>query len=588
MTTIPQPQSGGRLRRLPIAAIIAAVLVIVLITTLAVRFLATRPADPLAGASTATVARGNLTLGVSATGNVEPRAAANLAFASVGGRVSQVLVAEGDAVAAQAPLVELDARELTAQVAAAKANLAVAQADLQALRTGATPAQIAEAQAQVRAAQGSLTQTQGSVTEADLRAAQAQVEQARAALAKLEAGPQSDARTRAQAALIEARADLDRQRTALAAAKEDARAGIDQRANALREAQAAYSAAYWDNEYVKEHGTDPRSGQTLSDIAKHDFADKLDRAQRTLADAEAGVAQAQSAYDTARQNEASGLTSAQARVESAQADLDKLLAGAEADQLAAARATLASAEANLARITGAQRTGALAAQRANLDAAQARLSQISGDPTTSDLARAEARVAQAQAQLDQAQIRLDDATLRAPFAGTVAAVNLAPGEAVSAQQAPVTLIDTSHYLIRVTVDEVDIGKINVGQAVSVLIDALGTPNLDGKVLRVEPLPKSDSAVTAYLVTVEIDPSGRNLKPGMTASATIVADSRSDVLTLPAAAVHGAGDSATVDVVVTGADNKPTVEQRAVTVGLRTSERVEILSGLSAGEQVVIK
>lgn len=585
MTTVSRPRSG---RRLPITITVAVVLVIAAIATFAIRAVTSRPANPLDGASTATVTRGNLTLGVSATGNVEPRTQADLAFASAGGRVSQVLVAEGDTVPAEAPLVELDARQLAAEVAAAQANLDVAKADLQALRDGATPQQIAEAQAQVQAAQSNLTQTEGSVTAADIQSARAQLDQARAALAKLEAGPQSDARARAQSALTDARAELDRQRTALAAAKEDARAAIDQRANDLRDAQAAYSAAYWDNEYVKKNGTDPRSGQPLSDAAERDFADKLAQAQLAVTNAEAAVKQAQVDYETAKQNEISGLASAQARVESAQADLDKLLEGAEADQLASARAQVAAAQANLARLTGAQRAGAVAAQQANLEAAQARLAQLTGDPTSSDLARAEARVAQAQAQLDQAQIRLDDATLRAPFAGTVATVNVAPGETISAQTPPITLIDTTRYLVKVTVDEVDIGKVSVGQPVSVLIDALGGPDLSGKVLRVEPLPKGDSAVTAYLVTVEIDPAGRNLKPGLTASATIVADSRSDVLSVPAAAVHGQGEQATVSVAVTGADGQMTIEERPVTVGLRTSDKVEILSGLAEGEQVVIR
>ncbi|MBX0326427.1 efflux RND transporter periplasmic adaptor subunit [Oscillochloris sp. ZM17-4] len=588
MTSVPQPRSGGRSRRLPIAAIVAAVLVVAVIASLAIRNLATRPADPLAGASTAAVSRGDMSLGVSATGNVEPRTEADLAFISAGGRVSQVLVAEGDAVAAQTPLVELDTRQLAAEVAAASANLNIAKADLQSLRDGATPQQIAEAQAQVQAAQSNLTQTEGSVTAADLRAARAQVEQARASLAILEAGPKSDARTRAQTTLTDARAELDRQRSALSAAKEDARAAIEQRANALRDAQAVYSAAYWDNKHVQDNGTDPRTGRPLSDAAERDFSDALAQAQIAVTDAEAAVRQSQVDYETAKQNEISGLASAQARVETAQADLDTLLSGAEADELAAARANLARAEADLARLTGTQRAGAVGAQQANVEAAQARLSQLTGDPTSSDLARAEARVAQAQAQLDQAQIRLDDATLRAPFAGTVAAVNVAPGEIVGGQTPPVTLIDTTRYLVKVTVDEVDIGKVSIGQPVSVLIDALGGDSLSGTVLRVEPLPKSDSAVTAYRVTLEVDPSGRDIKPGMTASATIVADSRTDVLSVPAAAVRGEGAGATVSVAITAADGSVTVEDRPVTVGLRTSERAEILSGLAEGEQVVIR
>ncbi|WP_174842850.1 efflux RND transporter periplasmic adaptor subunit [Candidatus Oscillochloris fontis] len=588
MTTIPQPRPAGRLRRIPIAALVAAVLVIAAITTVVLRTLATQPSDPLADARLVTVSRGDLQLGVAATGSIEPRMQAELAFSGVSGRVAEVRVAEGDQVEAQAILMSLDSRQLATEVAAAQANLAVAQADLQALLNGATPEQVAEAQAQVRAAQGSLTQTAGSVTDADLRAARAQIEQARAALAALEAGPKTDARTQAQSAVTEAQAELDRQRNALAAAKENARATVEQRANALRDAQAAYSSAYWDNEHVKQYETDPRTGRTLNDAQMRDFADALARAELSLADSESALNQAQIAYDTTIQNEVSGLATAQARVTSAQANRDQLLVGAEADALARARADVARAEAELARLTGAQRSGTIAAQQANLDASQARLRQLTSDPTSSDLARAEARVAQAQAQLDQAQIRLDDATLRAPFAGTVAAVTVAPGEAISAQQAPITLIDTSRYLVKVTVDEVDIGKISVGQAVQVLVDALGGASLNGQVLRVEPLPKGDSAVTAYLVTLEVDPSERNLKPGMTASATIIAEQRSAVLHVPAAAVRGSGEQTSVQVVTTADDGQVSIEERPVQVGLRTADQVEILSGLSEGEQVVVR
>lgn len=588
MTSIPQPRSGGRLRRPPLAIIIAAVLIVAVLATLAIRAFTSGRVDPLAGSTLAPVSRGSLVLGVSATGQVEPRTQADLAFASGSGRVSQVFVAEGDTVASGATLVELDSRELAAQVAAADANLAIARADLASLQTGATSEQIAESQAQVRAAQGSLSQIRGSVTEADLRAARAAVEEARARVAKLEAGPKNDERTRATAALEEARANQDRQRSQLAAAKANAQAAVDQQANALRNAQSAYSTAYWDLEHVKADKTDPRTGKSLNDAEVQDFVSAFEQAQRNLADVEAALKQAQVDYETARQNEISGLSTAEAQVATAQADLDSLLQGAEADEMAGARAQLARAEADLARLTGAERNGSLTAQQANLEAAQARLAQLTADPTTSDLARAEAKVAQAQAQLDQARIRLDDATLRAPFAGVVAAVSVAPGEAVGAQTVPVTLIDTGRYLVKVTVDEVDIARVAVGQPVDVLIDALGSPSLPGTVRRIEPLPKGESAVTAYQVTLEVDPSGRALKSGMTASATIVADRRDNVLSVPAAAVHTNAAISQVTVAVTGSDGRVTLEDRQVTVGLSNGEAVEILSGLAEGEQVVIR
>jgi HlyD family secretion protein len=587
MTTIPQPRTTGRSRRPNFAIIIAAILVIAVVTTLVLRNFFARPADPLANAVTTSVTVDNLTLGVSATGQVEPRVQAELTFTGAAGRVSEVLVNEGDAVKMGDPLMRLDDRQLNAEVSAAEANLAVAKADLLAVQEGATPEQIAEAQAQVAAARGNLTQTQGSVTNADLVAARASVEEARARLNELLAGPKNDERTRAQTALTDAQAELDRQRNALSAAKEDARLAIDERANGVRNAQAAYETAYWDLDHVRRDETDPRSGRPLSDTEIRDFEAKFAQAERDLKDAEAALAQSQVDYETAKQNEISGLESAQARVNSAQADLDALLTGADADEVASARAQLARAEADLASLTSSARSGAINAGQANVAAAQARLDQLTADATTSDLARAEARVAQAEAQLEQTRLRLDDAMLKAPFDGVVAQINVAPGEIISAATAPLVLIDVARYLVKVTVDEVDIARVAVGQTVEVLIDALGAPALSGTVLRTEPLPSGDSAVTSYRVTVEIDPAGRELKPGMTASATIIADKRDSVLTIPVAAVRNEGANSLVTVIKVASDGTRIGEERSVKLGLRTGDSVEVLSGLTEGELVVL-
>lgn len=587
MTTVPQPTtSGRRSRRLNLAAIIAGLLVLALIATFAIRSFTSGGTDALDGASVAPVTLGDLTLGVSATGQVEPRRQAELAFAAAAGRVAEVLVVEGDPVRTDDALIKLDSRQLSAARDAAAANVARAEADLQAVREGATPEQLAEAEAQVRAAQGGLTQTQGSVSAADLTAARAAVEEARASLAVLEAGPKTNERTRATSALTEARADLDRQRSALAGAKEQARQLVETSANAVRNAQSAYSTAFWDLEHVRANETDPRTLRPLTSTQQQDFQVAFDQATRSLADAEAALVQADKDYAIAIQNEISGLQLAEARVATAQADLDRLLAGADSDALAAARARLARAQADLARLTGAERAGAVAAQSASLEAARARLDQLTADPSASDLARAEAALAQATAQLAQAQIQLDDATLRAPFDGLVASVNVAPGENVGAQ-APITLIDVSRFLVKVTVDEVDIARVSPGQPVEVLVDALGV-TLPGTVLRFDPLPQPGSAVTAYRVTVEIDPDELTLKPGMTASATIITERRESVLRVPAAAVRTQDGQELVGVVVTGADGQRTVEDRPVSLGLRTGDSVEITSGLAVGDEVVVR
>jgi HlyD family secretion protein len=586
MTALPQSRFGGRLKRPSWPVIIAAVLVIALIVTLVLRSTAFRPADALEDGTLVPVTRGDLVASISATGKVEPRQQAELSFGGATGRVSEVLVAEGDIVTKDAELVRLDARRLAAEVTAAEAALAQANADLQALKDGATPEQIAAARAEVAAAQGSLRQTEGSVTAADLQAARAEIDEARARLATLQGNPNTDTLTRDRSALTEAQANLDRQRSALSAAKEQADRAVEARANELRDAQANYEQALRDKQRALDDERDPRTGARLTDSGKEAYINAAATAERTMIDAEAALAQARIDYETTRQNEIAGLAEAEAKVAQAQSDLDTLLSP-NAEDLAAARAALASAEARLAQLSGAQRQGALDAQKGNLAAAQAQLDQLLADPQSSDLARAEAKVAQARAQLDQARIQLDEGTLRAPFAGTIAVVNVVPGEDVG-QQAPITLLDTSRYQIKVAVDEVDVARVAVGQPVDVLLDALGAPVLKGTVRRIAPLSQADNSVTAYEATIEVDLAGRPIKPGMTASASIISERREGVLRVPAQAVSTENGTSVVSVVTTDQDGKQQVTTQPVELGLRAGDQVEIRDGLSEGQQVLVK
>lgn len=584
MSTVPQARPRFRVPRLPLAATIAALLALAALVSFLAPRLVARTADPLAGGAAVAVTRGPLVAGIGATGQVEPRRQAELSFAGVTGRVAEVLVAEGDAVAAGQPLLRLDSGRLDAQLAQAESQLAEARADLQGLRDGATPEQVAAAEAQVAAARGALRQTEGSVTDADVRAARATLDEARARLATLGGSPNPDALTAARSALAEAQAALDQRRADLSAAKLDAERRVGDAANALRDAQAAFAAARDNLASVQVDGDDPLTGAPLTDAGERSYADAFERSQRDMANAEAALRQAQVGLDAARQGEITGLREAEARVSTAQAQLDALLRP-NPDAVAAARAQLASAEANLARLLGDQRAGALAAQQAQVASAEASLADLTSDPTASELARAEARVAAAGAGVELARIQLEDATLVAPFDGVVAAVNVTPGEEVG-QGAPVTLLDISRYTVTVTVDEVDVARVTPGQPVEVLIDALGAPALSGTVLRVAPQARAGSEVTSYEVDVEVDPSSRPVRAGMTASAMIVVERRDDALSVPAEAVRQEG-GAEVVTVVGEADGRTTLIARPVQTGAQIDGRVEIVGGLEAGERVLV-
>lgn len=585
MTSVSQSEPRRRLLRPAVPVIVAVLLVSAVVATLLLRDMFASP-DPLAEGTVVPVSSGELVAGVTATGAVEPQLSAELAFEGVGGIVREVAVFEGDTVLAGDLLVQLDTRELQTQLAQAEAALAVAQADVAALREGATAEELAEAEAQIEAARGSLTQVQGSVTSADIASARAAVTEAEARLAELQAGPRNDELTRAQTALADAQSSARQQRATLSAAKEQANRNVQTAANEVREAQSAYSTAYWDLQHVRNNETDPRTGRGLSDFEVQDFVVAFENAELRLANAEKALAQAQIDYERTMQDEISGIEQTDAQIARAQADLDELLSGPASDELAAAQAQLARARADLARLTSAERQGAIESQAANLAAAEARREQLLADPRASDLARAEARVAQAEAELARVQLSFDSATLRAPFAGTIAAVNVAPGEAISGAS-PITLIDESLFLVKVTVDEVDVTRVAVGQPVEVLIDALGAPALEGEVKRIEPQSQPDSAVTSYLVTVEIDPADRALRSGMTASATIIADSREDALTLPLRAVRNEDGRSLVTLVERDGEGNVTLVDREVETGLRSGDRIEIVSGLSTGDEVFI-
>ncbi len=586
MTTLSQAPTRRRFGRPPWPALIGVLVLLALIGLFLARRSMLQTEDPLQGATTALVTRTTLVDGISATGKIEPRMSADLAFPVNTGLIQDVLVEEGDSVARGTALIRLDERQIAAEAAAAEAALAQAQADLTRLQEGATPEEIAAAQAGVVAAQGSLLETQGQVTSTDIQAAQGAVEAAQERLTLLMAGPDNEDVTRARATLDQARANLERQRTMLSADKEAARLAIETQANQVREAQIAYSTAYWDLHYIAGSGQDPRELEDLTDAETRDFVNALDQAELELHNAEAALAQAQVAYDTAHQDEINGLAAAEADVAAAQSDLDQVLQGTDVDELAAARADLARAQADLARLQGLQREGALVREQGNLANAQARLEQLQADPRASDLARAEAAVARARAQLERASTDLDITTLRAPFAGVVSQVNVAPGETIG--QTPVlTLLDISRYKVVVQVDEVDVARVNVGQPVTVLIDALGEPPLDGTVRNIAPQSLQGQSVTSYEVTVQIAPGDRPIKPGMTASATIMAAEQAAALSVPVQAVRTENGQTVVSIVAYADDGTPLVTTQVVETGLQMGDQIEIRSGLEQGQEVVI-
>jgi HlyD family secretion protein len=469
---------------------------------------------------------------VIAEAKIVPIQSAELVFQTTG-TITAIMVNEGQEVAKDAPLARLDSREQELRVEQARADLVRARAAYAQLLEGATPETIAVAQASLAQATASLRQNEGSVTGLDIAAARSQRDAARAALARLEAGPKGTEVEQVRAARDQAQATLQTQRDSLSLAKTNAERQVQQAADALTQAQARYAQAKNNWDRIQDEDVDPiapetcnqQSGQcsdnTLNDAQREAYYSQYIQAEATMHQAEVAVQQAVAAYDTARQAEVSGIQGAEAQGRQAQATLDQLLAGADRDQIAAARATLAQAQAALDKLLGGQRAGQLDAARAGVQDAQARLNQLLAKPRKTELEIAEAQVTVAEIALKQAEVELARTTLRAPFAGTIAALNIDVGAIPSKEQPAVVLADVSVWQVETSdLTEVNVVDIHEGDLVTITFDALPGVELMGTINRIKPLGELYQGDMTYMVVVIPKQYDARLRWNMTATIAV--------------------------------------------------------------------
>lgn len=189
--------------------------------------------------------------------------------------------------------------------------------------------------------------------------------------------------------------------------------------------------------------------------------------------------------------------------------------------------------------------------------------------------------AAARAQLELVRTRVAYATVEAPIDGVVTEKHVEAGDVVSPQTRLFTLADVSTMVVRVGVSELDVVAVGVGDPVIVALDAFPDRSFRGRVRRI--FPTGDP--TTRLVPVEValnavDAEG--VRPGFLARVTFALGTRTGVLLVPASALVGGQGSESVFVV-----QDERAVRRTVTPGATSEGRVEIIRGLSAGEEVIV-
>jgi HlyD family secretion protein len=476
---------------------------------------------------------GNLSATASASGQLGPQREATLAL-GISGRVTDVRVKAGDRVAAGDVLVQLAADALQRAVRSAEQALAIQEANLAELEAEAAPEDIAAAEAAVASAQAQVeallegpSAEEIAAAEANVRAAEASVWAAAEQRDQVAAGASAAEIAAAEAQLIQAELQF-------------------------RQARDAHDA-------TMRCFTTPAGDEVCPAL---------------------GPAEEQTRYNMA---------AAEKNLESAQAALDRMLAGADENQLGAANANVSAAaaqrdaaQAQLDLLLVPSSEAQQASARAQLAQAEANLAALHAGASEERVAIARAQVEQAMISLEEALDNLANASLVAPFDGVVTAVYVEVGEFASGPA--VDLVDTGSMEVVLDVDEVDIGAISLGQEAVITLETWPDEELTAEVVSIAPKATAMAEIVTYQVHLRVEAGDLPLRTGMTANAELVTAQREGVLLVPNRAITADRSTGTYTVNRLEGD---AVSEVQVTIGLRDNRHTEIRGGLAEGDQVII-
>ncbi len=196
-----------------------------------------------------------------------------------------------------------------------------------------------------------------------------------------------------------------------------------------------------------------------------------------------------------------------------------------------------------------------------------------------DLQISKNNIKQKKAALADLKAKINDYVIHASFAGVIAKVNVKKGDSVSSGTALATLI-TRQKIAEISLNEVDMAKVKVGQKANLTFDAIENLNISGEVAEIDTIGTVSQGVVNYGVKIVFDTQDERVKSGMSVSVSIITDVKQNVLLVPNAAVKSNGEQY-IEVLENNVPRNQTVE-----TGLSNDTMTEIVSGLKEGEKVV--
>jgi HlyD family secretion protein len=469
---------------------------------------------------TTRVRRGNLIISVGGSGTLMPATQADLGFSS-GGEVSEMLVQVGDWVETGQVLARVDPAALERAVTGAEADLMVAQ--------------------------DNVDSAQNPYSQLDLDQAYLAVNQAQMAL-----GTDRDTLSSAQEpsmCMYDSVVDLEYEYSWYEENYYQEEDEYEAGESSREELDAASNNLQWAEERLNEAVACPPGPEDLS-VCESDYA-----------------------WYQARYADMGG------KYEAGEISQEQLFA--LWDRMQAMKERLDLARQAASAVSSGQEQ--VAQDEYNLQKAQQALAEMRSGPDAADVQVAQVKLSSAEVALDDARAALEGATIVAPFAGVITAVEAQAGETVGTASI-ITLADMAHPQLEMWVDEVDVGSVEPGYEVDVTFDALPDDTFTARVVRVEPQLQSMQNAPTVLVYASLDeePQVPSVLPiGANATVEIIAARADNALLVPVEALRelSPGQYA-VFVMVDGK-----LQMRQVEVGVMDYAYAEIISGLQEGDVV---
>ncbi len=320
--------------------------------------------------------------------------------------------------------------------------------------------------------------------------------------------------------------------------------------------------------FYVQRGSKVKAGQLLATLENSDL-------EAAALDNEGSYKAAQAAYDTAtRATAPDDLTKAQLDLAESKATLDLNQSIVTARSQLLAQGAIPGRDLDTAK-------AALVQAQAAYDIAKQRFEEVQQVSHKAALDNAQGQLASAKGKYLGAQAQLSYTEIRSPINGVVTDRSLFAGETAPAGTPVITVMDTSALLAKLHIAQIQAQQLSLGAAASVTIPGVPDP-VAAKVSLISPALDPGSTTVEVWLRVE-NPKGL-FKAGTAVHAVITGRTESSALLIPTESVQTASDGVTKSVMVIAADG--TAHKHPITLGIQTSESVQVLSGLTNADNVI--